>query len=217
MADETPEQSYFRDWLSAARNCGCGFAALVAGSASSHLFYDVLEFTPEVATEVAGFLDDAGERSRVAIIFAPTARTENEIIALIQAVSAHERWTVRVRDDLARDPDEVGVQMTWTTEAGDSTDAMGFAPTGHMPLSRRAPFTALVVWTGGHENPHRAKPIPGMVGVGDSPPVKPEVYDSTMMMTKTRSQVIRSVDGATKGQLRQLAFRVHASRARLFS
>ena len=190
MADETPEQLYFRDWLSAARNSGCGFAALVAGAASSHLFFDVLEFSPEVAANVASFLDDAGELSRVAIIFAPMVRTEGEIMARVQAVSAHERWTVRLRDDLARSPDEVGVQMTWTTKAGDSTDAMGFAPTGYMPLSRRAPFTALVVWTGGHENSHRVKPVPGMVGVGDSPPVKPDVYDSTMVMTKNRSQFI---------------------------
>ena len=103
MADETPEQSYFGEWLSVARNSGCAFAALVAGSASRHLFYDVLEFSPE------------------------------------------------------------------------------------------------------------AKPVPGMVGVGDSPPVKPDAYDATMMMTKKRSQFIRGVDGATKSQLRQLAFRVHAS------
>lgn len=211
MADETPEQSYFREWLSAARNSGCGFAALVAGAASSHQFFDVLEFTPEVAANIARFLDNAGTRSRVAIIFAPTVRNDDQIMALIQTVSAHERWTVRLRDDLARNPDEVGVQMSWTTKAGDSTDAMGFAPTGYMPLSRRAPFTALVVWTGGHENLHRKKPIHGVVGVGDSPPVKPDAYDSTMTMTLNRSEHIRSVDGATRDQLRQLAFRVHTS------
>ena len=72
----------------------------------------MLEFSPEVASNVASFLDDAGALSRVAIIFAPTVRTESEIIALIQTISAHERWTVRFRDELARNPEEVGIQMT---------------------------------------------------------------------------------------------------------
>lgn len=44
---------------------------------------------------------------------------------------------------------------------------MGFAPFGRMPIMRRAPYVALVLWPGGYENEQRRSPD-GSVGVIDA-------------------------------------------------
>src|SRR5262245_9991109 len=37
---------------------------------------------------------------------------------------------------------------------------MGFASLGTMPATRRAPYTCIAAWKGGHENKHRKKTDP---------------------------------------------------------
>jgi hypothetical protein len=58
------------------------------------------------------------------------------------------------------------VDLRWQSPAMDECSALGFAPIGTMPVTRRAPYTAFGMWTGGHDNPFRKRPDP-FVGAGD--------------------------------------------------
>lgn len=50
--------------------------------------------------------------------------------------------------------------------AWPSRSALGFAPLGTMPVTRRAPYVALGIWAGGYDNPFRKRPDE-FVGAGD--------------------------------------------------
>lgn len=72
------------------------------------------------------------------------------------------RWRVRrVPAPHGLDTDDVLVGIEWeTAAAGLFSSPMGFASLGTMPVTRRAPYTCIASWTGGHENKHRKKVEP---------------------------------------------------------
>ena len=50
--------------------------------------------------------------------------------------------------------DDTVVGLWWTTSGGQMSSVMGLAPLGEMPVTRRAPHVALVLWPGAHLNDH---------------------------------------------------------------
>jgi hypothetical protein len=71
-----------------------------------------------------------------------------------------------------------------------------------MPVTRRAPYTAIGLWTGGYDNPHRRKPDQ-FVGAGDMKnTLDPDAYKEMHRETRAAIDAVRSLpneDGITTG------------------
>lgn len=160
------------------------------------------------AVDVASFFDRAASELRVAILLAPEAKGDDATAALLRILAEHPRWDIAAELELARDGTEVGVRMTWQTSAGQITDAMGFAPSAYMPMTRRAPHLALAAWTGAYENPNRKHRDPRRVIIGDAPPPDGGDYAVTMERTRESSRTLTAPDEIERKHLRRLAFRL---------
>lgn len=148
----------FRRWLGASMS-GCRFAAALARDPSRIAFYvGVEEMRESELSRLSDFLDDTEKLKRVAILLFPRLRSPNDIIARLDTLTLEPRWSrasVSWREHPREDTELVG--LTWTTTQNLRSDAMGFAPLGTMPVSRRAPYVAIALWAGGHDNPHFVK------------------------------------------------------------
>jgi len=101
----------------------------------------------------------AGGQHLPAIAIFPNIRTEHELADQLLVFAVGERWRVRrvpVPEGLETDDVLVGIEWE-TADAGVRSSPMGFASLGTMPVTRRAPYTCIAAWTGGHENKHRKK------------------------------------------------------------
>ncbi len=202
-------ESHFRDWLRRVPLTGCAFAAQFGARGEGLLFYEVMGDIRDVdADDVAAFFDRAASDLRVAILLAPQAKGDDATAILLRVLADHPRWDISAAGELARDDAEIGVRMTWRTRAGQTTDAMGFAPSTYMPLTRRAPHLGLAAWTGGHENPKRKRHEPGHVIIGDAPPPELGTYSATMERTRESSRRLTAPDEIEREHLRRLAFRL---------
>ena len=109
--------------------------------------------------EIDAFFLLAGGQHLPAIAIFPNIRTEQQLADQLLVFAVGERWRVRrvpAPEDL--DTDDVLVGIEWETAiVGLHSSPMGFAALGTMPITRRAPYTCIAAWTGGHENKHRKK------------------------------------------------------------
>ncbi|MBN4049554.1 hypothetical protein JYT86_00690 [bacterium AH-315-N03] len=164
-------ERHVRDFLRSSVTC-CAFARAHAKEASNALLYLVLTGRPddESIRQIESFLDGAGDQKSAAVIVLPKSRAERQIIQLLTLLSDRPRWRVdRVHWKPKRARDDVLIGLWWETTSGDRTSVMGLAPLGSMPATRRAPYLALIAWTGGRENAHWKKGSDGEVGLVDMP------------------------------------------------
>ena len=151
-------EDHIRSWL-ARRNTGCWFAAKLAKESKRNGL--LLATFPGLAspTEIDAFFLLAGGQHLPAIAIFPNLRTEHELADQLLVFEAGERWRVRrVPAPAGLDTDDVLLGIEWeTATTGLYSSPMGFASLGTMPVTRRAPYTCLAAWTGGHENKHRKK------------------------------------------------------------
>ncbi|NVB38795.1 hypothetical protein G6O69_13220 [Pseudenhygromyxa sp. WMMC2535] len=206
-SETSHEQVVFRDWLRRGQLTGCAFAAHFAASEEGLLFYELFDSAVDPAA-VADFLDEAGQSGRVGVLLGVNLRGDDETASFLGALSSHPRWEISADPQLARDGREVGVRSTWTTSEGLRTDAMGFAPSAFMPVSRRAPYLALAAWTGGHANAQLERPKHGEVGMGDAPPPRDVDYEKSMDLTHRWSKRVREPSEIGHKLLRRLSFRL---------
>jgi hypothetical protein len=160
-------EGHFRDWLNR-RLTGCTFAGLLAGSRPVKIdFYASLGKLDHRMVEA--FIDGAASREITAVLLFPALRTARDVVGLLTELNRGDRWQLsRVRWPRGyRKPDSIAVALDWTTKAGPICDAMGLAHVGTMPVTRRAPYVAIVVWGGPHLNPHL--PAGERVGVASAP------------------------------------------------
>ena len=155
---EHPSVMHFRAWL-AAGCAGCKFAAFFARR--GHLRAATIPGVPKTTdlVRIADFIDAESNDRRTALLLFPHLRCTQAIRELIEVLVKSPRWTVHSVPwgEHARYDDEL-IGLTWSTSAGLISQAMGFAPIGSMPATRRAPYAAIALWAGGHENQHRSKP-----------------------------------------------------------
>lgn len=134
---------------------GCTFAAALASKA--RIAYQVVlnRFATSDTAAVAAFIDGAAADGKVAVLLFPRYRSARDVAVLASRLVTDARWDwARVRAGATPRPD-VFMALSWTTPAGACSSAMGFAPIGTMPVTRRAPYVAIAVWGGGHENAHK--------------------------------------------------------------
>ena len=159
MADIEPAVELMVRWLRAGMT-GCEFARVFAkqpapGEVRSVMVRNALG-EPSVAEVLEPMLEKAASDHAALMAVFPELRYDEEIADLAAKFSRHPAWTLWEPEwttDSQRD--DILVALDWRTPSKHASNALGLAPLGSMPITRRAPFVALVVWPGAHENSFR--------------------------------------------------------------
>lgn len=165
-AEQPASFTHFGDWLGASP---CRFARLFASRGSIRPLEFLKPFAPGDVRTLDRTLAEAAEAHDVVLALWPLLRTAEEVVDVLLMLRSSPRWRyTSVPWGQHTRPDATLVGLTWETLNGDLSSAMGFAPLGSMPVTRRAPYVALAVWPGGHEsaNPKYSSPE-GHVGFID--------------------------------------------------
>jgi hypothetical protein len=145
-------EDHVRQWLTS-NQTGCAFATLLAKAKRG---IAMAPFPAIAAPEDLNSLLDFAAADRLpAIAVLPGVRTELDAAQQLLALATSERWHVcRVRAPQALDTNDVFVSLEWRTPASSGmwSSPMGLGPFGAMPPTRRAPYTCIAAWPGGHDN-----------------------------------------------------------------
>jgi hypothetical protein len=114
-----------------------------------HLSTTLETFGPAMMEGLNADFSFAAQSKAFALAIFPLISSERQLDELIQTLSGDARWT---SDEIARDADHRRVELRWRNPEGLDCNAVGFAPTLPMPVTRRAPYVAVGVWPGGHDN-----------------------------------------------------------------
>ncbi len=161
-------QEHLALWLQSTLT-GCHFATSFSSRKPLKLDY----YTPiNEAVDldaIGGFIDGTAAREVVAVVLFPSLRTPRDLLEVLGTLCTDPRWQVNEVHWLEgrERPDSVALSLTWKTPTGDISDAMGVGPLGTMPVTRRAPHFAVIVWGGPHLNPYIRKT--DRVGVASAP------------------------------------------------
>lgn len=128
---------------------GCFFAAKLANKQS--IVWAEVEsssFGPGIAETIATTIDATAANNTVAGHVFPDHCDVGGIVALLRELSSSARWRIkRITTDF--EPLScVSLAIWFRCQAGHWTSVVGFAPIHSMPVTRRAPFTALTAWGG---------------------------------------------------------------------
>ena len=143
----------------------------------------------------------------VAIVLFPSVRTPTDLAHTLAALCKEPRWQLGEESwPKGRErPDSVALSLTWKTSSGDVSDAMGVAPLGTMPVTRRTPYMAIVVWGGSHLNSHIRKT--DRVGVASAPTGLDKADHSRLMkITDERVRELLREPGEDPEWLRRVGF-----------
>jgi hypothetical protein len=109
---------------------------------------------------IGSFVDGTAPTEVVAVVLFPSLRTAADVVDALLALTRDERWQLADAGwpvGQAR-ADSTALSLTWRTKSGGLSEAMGIAPLGTMPVTRRAPYVAIVAWGGPHLNKHIRPP-----------------------------------------------------------
>jgi hypothetical protein len=199
-------EGHFRDWLHRGLT-GCSFAGLLAAKRPVRIdFYSPLGAIDH--QQIAAFIDAAAERGITAVLLFPQLRTARDVARLLSELGAGKRWKLsRVHWPRGyAKPDSIALGLDWRTKNGGVCDAMGLAHVGTMPVTRRSPYVAIVVWGGAHLNPHiRAGHT---VGVASAPTdLEKKAHSKLMKKTNERVESLLAIPPAEDPEwLRKVAF-----------
>jgi hypothetical protein len=161
-------QEHLALWLRSSLT-GCHFATSFSSTKPLKLdYYTPISEAIDLAA-IAGFIDGTATNEVVAVVLFPSVRTPADLAHTLLTLCGDPRWQLGEESwPKGRErADSVALSLTWKTVSGDLSDAMGVAPLGTMPVTRRAPYVAIVVWGGSHLNLHIRKT--DRVGVASAP------------------------------------------------
>ena len=117
---------------------------------------------------IDGFIKSSAADGRTFHLLFPHIRSAAGLVRMLEVLDGSQRWTVeRVPWRKYERRDAVLVGVHWANDAGNRMSVMGFAPLMTMPATRRAPYPALAIWGGGHDNVARNRQrAPRGVNVG---------------------------------------------------
>lgn len=199
-------QEHLALWLRGSLT-GCHFATSFSSIRPLKLdYYTPISETVDLAA-IAGFIDGTAAREVVAVVLFPALRTPRDLVDTLLTLRKDARWGVSESawPEGRERPDSVAISLTWQTASGDVSDAMGVAPLGTMPVTRRAPHFAIVVWGGPHRNEHLRKPQ--HVGVASAPTGLDKAEHARLMkVTDDRVRELLREPAEDPVWLRQVAF-----------
>jgi hypothetical protein len=186
---------HFLEWLG--RTSPCYFARAFASHPKTEAPRIVTTvaldaFSRKDAADVARAFDAAAEKDWFGAVLFPRIRTGEELITALRTLTRAGRWSCEGVEwkTIAR-PGDRPVGLTWLTNTGLRSSAMGFAPLGSMPVPRRGPYFGIVVWPGGYRNKLMRSKRPGTVGFIDGAHgLKPAKYSDVFERTTKRVRVI---------------------------
>ncbi len=159
-----------------------------AGRISSAVFFD--RPTRKLPHQINVHFDAARSKEQLGLVIFPNLRTELEVVGLVNALCTHARWSCAIDVSVKK---RTALDLRWRSTDELSSSAIGFAPLGMMPLTRRAPYVALAVWPGGRDNHFKKKPH-DFVGVGDmSHDYEKREYDRLFRTTRSQVGSVRDV------------------------
>ena len=184
---------------------GCEFAPLLAskGERKLRIFPLQLPIGPAEVGACNALLDEAASASAAAVFVLPEVRTGADLAVALCAFRDDARWNFREVPWLEHPRHALLVGMRWTTSEALHSLAMGFAPFGTMPVTRRAPYAAFGLWPGGIANdfhPER-KPTSKIVTFADMPHEMPkDAHDENWRKSKewTRELLALPAEGAAR-------------------
>jgi hypothetical protein len=151
---------------------------------------------PEVAKLLQPVLEGAIRQHAAVLFVFPELRYDEDVARLAASLAADKNWQLVPRSwPVGCERRDVLFELNWRTPSGNLSSALGLAPFGAMPVTRRAPFVSLVVWPGGHDNPHRAPPRnPTRVGMVDmkhrfSKAKHDRYWENSKVKTKQRTDI----------------------------
>jgi hypothetical protein len=205
-----------RRWLERIGS-GCNFAQHLARKALIHYLVAAPEPTRDWVRAINAGLDQAAAERKTAIVIFPDLHTSNEIAATVRALLSGGRWSARwIASEVGCGRRYGMLRVAWRTSVanGRETSVMGLAPLRHMPLPRRAPYVALVLWPGGRENRRAAIPASPLdpVGLVDAAHALDDpAYDHDWTNTLRDVKEMLGYDRNTRRLLRDVAFRLPVS------
>jgi hypothetical protein len=199
-------EDHFRDWLHRGLT-GCHFAEMLSSKHPVRINFYAPLLEQLDHGEIAAFIDSAASAKVTAVLLFPQLRTARDIVRLLRELEG-KRWKLRRRRwprGYAK-PDSIAVGLDWTTKGNEICDAMGLAHVGTMPVTRRAPYVAIVVWGGAHANPHVR--TGDSVGVASAPTgLEKKEHSKLMKQTTKRVGRLLAVPPAEHAEwLRKVAF-----------
>lgn len=216
-AENHPCVDAFRTWLERL-GTGCRFASHLASNALIHYELVTDPLTAEWVKVLDAHFDQAASEKKVVVTILPSLAWPSEIAEALVVLASMGRWScTRVpskRDEAAGNG---LVRLHWRNAAGSDASAMGLAPLRCMPITRRAPFVAVVLWPGGRDNPWpippngkgAPRPTDDPIGVVDIAHGLAENHYGERWTT-TRADVKKMVDYESEDLklLRDIAFRL---------
>lgn len=213
MSGEPHAAEHFIKWL-ARGFTGCQFAAYLAGENRKARARDRIlcatfleDVTPDALADIERIIDTSAAAGQIALFLFPRLREAADVVRLLALLARHERWRCSPVDWGASKRDGYALLgLDWITGSGATSSAMGFAPLGSMPVTRRAPYVAIALWAGGHENQHKPSKRPD-VGFVDFP-VPMEEPEHTAVWNETKNEVRRLLSDPAEDAalLRRVAF-----------
>jgi hypothetical protein len=180
----------FLRWL--AQTSPCAFARLFAAHPTTRrprilcsVFLEALS-RADVA-DANRTLDECAEAGEFGALVFPRLRAAEEIASTLTVLARDSRWDLRRVEwkALKRDED-MPVGLHWRTADGNWSSAMGFAPLGWMPVTRRAPYVGIVVWPGGYANKiHQSKAEQAVGFIDGDHRIKEPGYTKAFKATKS--------------------------------
>jgi hypothetical protein len=220
MLGEHHAADHFIKWLSRGFS-GCHFAAHLAGENRKPRSQDRIlcatfldELTSDALPDIERIIDMSAAEGQIALFLFPRLRAADDVVGLLSLLVQHERWRCSAVDWGASKRDGYTLfGLDWITREGAKSSAMGFAPLGSMSVTRRAPYVAIALWAGGHENKHKPS-TRNVVGFVDFP-VSGGKKEHDRLWEKSRAdvQTLLSDPAEDAALLRRVAFCVPDSAA----
>ena len=201
---------HFRDWLRY-KMSGCAFAADFSRKAATkdRVAYWTL-LGPLRRGDVAvlnAVIDDSASSSRFVIAIFPHVRMPDEIADTLQMLGQDARWFVERVDWRKHARGNCGlVGLTWQSPTGKRASVIGFAPLGSMPVTRRAPYTALALWPGPQVNEYRSEPSDVVGIVHGAHQMSKVAYDVAWSASKDKVAEMLSEPPEDRPHLRNVGF-----------
>ncbi len=190
-ADERddPVTKALRVWSGAPGLTGC----LFAGGVEKHVRVWCAPVDPQyLGAELEAALTVAAEQPKLATLAFPRVSTVLELAELVATIgSSSPSWGLWERTCNA--PDLRALELMWKTGTGLWSSALCVGPFPFFPVTRRAPYTAFLLWPTASANGLSQRPGPQVLGIGDAPP---KSLDRTAYLERIRQ---------TSAQVREMA------------
>ncbi len=187
----------FSRWLGHGLS-GCTFASHLASKKDASDVFVVDEVDDDTPADLDTFLRAAHGRKKLLLVIFRRMREAAHIRRLLRVIGRASRvegsrWTIEQASD---SEGHALLDLFWAPPGEDRASIVGFAPLGSMPVSRRAPFVAMVAWTAGRANTNRTK-RDSFVSVGDAP-FDGADYPTLLASTKAQLADMRLAAGEGK-------------------